>query len=244
MEDSYDIFYDHMKTLKSFLKENGYNDTNPSYDDFDQEEFFEKLKETFTSNEELVEVMGDMKDYRLLMSGIFDHYTIPGKRIFVYFCSTLGDNIVSRVQEFLRILCNIKNCKNGIIITDRELSPGAKKELSNVKDYNCPDSYNVYNIKTFTDKTFIDIVNNNYVPKVLKIYTTEEAKKFCQDNRIKENKLIKIVVDDPICSFYMTKIGNIIELERETGVESNILRTQRVFRYVTNIPFQRKSTIR
>ena len=222
MEDSYDIFYDHMKTLKSFLKANGYVDTNPSYDDLDQEEFFEKLKETFTSNKELVEVMGDIKDRRLLMSGIFNHYTVPDKRILVYFCSTLGDNIVSRVQEFLRILCNIKNCRNGVIITDRDLSPGAKKELNNVKDYNCPDSYNVYNIKVFTDKTFIDIVNNNFVPKVIKIYSTEEAKEFCEKSRIKENKLIKIVVDDPLCSFYMTKIGNIIELERETGIESNI----------------------
>ena len=244
MEDSYDIFYDHMKTLKSFLKANKYIDTNPSYDDLDQEEFFEKLKETFTSNGELMEVMGDIKDRRLLMSGIFNHSTIPSKRILIYFCSTLGDNIVSRVQEFLRILCNIKNCRNGVIITDRDLSPGAKKELNNVKDYNCPDSYNVYNIKVFTDKTFIDIVSNNYVPKVLKIFGTEEAKEFCEKNKIKENKLVKIVVDDPLCSFYMTKIGNIIALERETGIESNILRTQIILRYVTSIPFQRKSSRR
>ena len=243
MEDSYDIFYDHMKTLKSFLKANGYVNTNPSYEELDQEEFFIKLKKTFTSNKELVDVMGDIKDYRLLMSGIFNH-SITDKRIFVYFWSTLNDNMTSRVQEFLRILCNIKNCKNGLIITDRDLSPGAKKELNNVKDYNCPDSYDVYNIKIFTDKTFIDIVNNNYVPKVLKIYTTEEAKKFCEMNMIKENKLMKIVVDDPLCSFHMVKIGNIIELERETGIESDILRTQRVFRYVTGIPFQRKMSRR
>ena len=177
------------------------------------------------------------------MSGIFNHST-SDKRILVYFCSTLGDNMTSRVQEFLRILCNVNNCKNGIIITDRDLSPGAKKELNNVKDYNCPDSYDVYNIKIFTDKTFIDIVNNNYVPKILKIYTTEEAKKFCEENRIKENKLMKIIVDDPLCSFHMVKIGNIIELERETGIESDILRTQRIFRYVTGIPFQRKMSRR
>jgi len=244
MEDSYDIYYDHMKTLKSFLKANGYINTNPEYDDLDQEEFFQLMKDTFTNNRELVEVMGDITDYRLLMSGIFDHSTIKDKRIFVYFCSTMGENMTSRVQEFLRILCNIKNCKNGIIISDRDLSPGAKKELNKVKDYKCPDSYNVYNIKIFTDKTFIDIVNNNYVPKIIKIYNTEEAKEFCELNRIKESKLVKIVVDDPLCSFHMVKIGNIIELERETGIESDILRTQRIFRYVTNIPFQRKMSRR
>ena len=109
MEDSYDIFYDHMKTLSSFLKENGYIDTNPDYQDLEQDEFFDKLKSTFTNNTELVEVMGDIKDYRLLMSGIFNHSVTPDKRIFVYFCSTLGDNMTSRVQEFLRILCNISN---------------------------------------------------------------------------------------------------------------------------------------
>ena len=156
------------------------------------------------------------------MSGIFNHSVVPNKRIFVYFCSTRNDNITQRVQEFLRILCNIKNCKNGVIVTDRELSPGAKKELNNVKDYNCPESYDVYNIKIFTDKTFIDIVNNNYAPKVIKIYTTEEAKEFCEKNRIKENKLEKYIVDDPLCSFYMAKIGNIVELERDTGIESII----------------------
>lgn len=243
MEDTYDIFYDHMKTLKSFLNTNGYINTNPSYEDLEQDDFFEELKKTFTSNKELVEVMGDIKDYRLLMSGIFNH-SMSDKRIFVYFCSTLGENMTSRVQEFLRIMCNIKNCKNGVIITDRELSCGARKELNNVKDYNCPDSYDVYNIKMFTDKTFIDIVRNNYVPKILKIYNTEEAKKFCEENRIKETKLIKIVVDDPLCAFHMVKIGNIIELERETGIESDILRTQRIFRYVTGVPFQRKMSRR
>lgn len=243
MEDTYDIFFDHMKTLKSFLNTNGYINTNPSYEDLEQDDFFEELKKTFTNNKELVEVMGDIKDYRLLMSGIFNH-SMSDKRIFVYFCSTLGENMTSRVQEFLRIMCNIKNCKNGVIITDRELSCGARKELNNVKDYNCPDSYDVYNIKMFTDKTFIDIVRNNYVPKILKIYNTEEAKKFCEENRIKETKLIKIVVDDPLCAFHMVKIGNIIELERETGIESDILRTQRIFRYVTGVPFQRKMSRR
>ena len=245
MEDSYDIFYDHMKTLESFLKVNGYVNTNPSYDDLDQDEFFKQIKATFMKDKELVEVIGDLKkDYRALMSGIFNHSSTPDKRIFVYFCSTLNDNMTSRVQEFLRILCNIKNCKNGVIITDRDLSAGAKKELNNVKDYNCPDSHDVYNIKMFTDKTFIDIVNSNFVPKVLKVMSIEEAKKFCQENRIKEVKLVKTIVDEPLCSFYMAKIGNIILIERETGIESNILKTQLVFKYVTSIPFQRKTSAR
>ena len=245
MEDSYDIFYDHMKTLESFLRVNGYENTNPSYEDLDQDEFFKKIKDTFMANKELVDVMGELRrDYRALLSGIFNHKTAPNKRIFVYFCSTLNDNMTSRVQEFLRILCNIKDCKNGVIITDRDLSAGAKKELNNVKDYNCPDSHDVYNIKMFTDKTFIDIVNSNFVPKVLKIMSIEEAKKFCQDNRIKEVKLIKTIVDEPLCSFYMAKIGNIMLIERETGIESNILKTQLVFKYVTSIPFQRKTSAR
>lgn len=245
MEDSYDIFYDHMKTLDSFLNVNGYVNTNPSYEDLEQDEFFKKIKDTFMSNKELVDVIKDLKkDYRALMSGIFNHKTTPNKRIFVYFCSTLDDNMTARVQEFLRILCDIKDCKNGVIITDRDLSSGAKKELNNVKDYDCPDSFDVYNIKMFTDKTFIDIVNSNFVPKVLKIMTIEEAKKFCDENRIKNTKLSKTIVDDPLCSFYMAKIGNIMVLERETGIESNILKTQIVYKYVTSMPFQRKTTSR
>ena len=245
MQDSHDIFADHMLTLRSFLKVNGYKDTNPDYEDLEQDEFFKRMKETFMKNKELVDVIGDLKrDYRSLLSGIFEHETEPEKRIFVYFCSTLNDNMTSRVQEFLRMLCNVKNCKNGVIITDRDLSAGAKKELNNVKDYNCPDDHDVYNIKMFTDKTFIDIVDSNFVPNVLEILNIEDSKKFCKENGIVNTKLSKIIVDDPLCSFYMAKIGNIILLERETGVESNILKTQLVYKYVTSMPFQRKTTSR
>lgn len=247
MEDSYEIFEDHMRTLASFLEVNGYENTNPSYEDLDQEEFFDTLRDTFMNNKELsssvIDVIGEVKDYRFLMSGIFNHKTEPNKRIFAYFCSTINANMTTSVQEFLRILCNIENCKNAIFITDRDLSSTAKKELNNVEEF-CTDTRSMYNIRLFTDKTFVDLANSNFVPKVIKVYNKQETEQFCRDNRVKETKLLRIIVDDALCAFYMASVGNIIELERDTGIESNILKTQRVFRYVTNIPYQRKGAKR
>ena len=244
MDDSYEIYADHMETLKSFLRVNNYIDTNPSFKNLSKDDFFKSLQENFTKNRELTSLIGEVDDLRKFLSGIFDHRETPNKRIFVYFCPTAQNNMTACVQNFLRLLCNIRDCKNGIIITDRELSAGAKKEIDKVKDYNCPDSFDVYNIKVFTDKTFVNIVENNFVPKVIKVYSTDEAKKFAIDNKIKESRLPKIVVDDPLCSFYMAKVGNIIELVRDTGVEGGILQTQLIYRLVTDIPYTRKGSRR
>ena len=244
MDDTYEIFYDHMETLDSFLNVNGYENTNPDYRNLDSEEFFKAINEKYTSNKELSSVIGDTNEFRAMFSGIFEHKTIKNKRIFVYFCSApLGENMTGRVQHFLRILCQIKNCKNGVIIVDRELSASAVKSLNNVKDLST-DSPDVYNIKMFTDKTFIDIVNNNFVPKVKQIMSIEEAKEFCKDNRVNITKLSKMIVDEPLCSFYMANIGNIMVLERDTGISDNILSTQLVYKFVTTVPFKRKTTVR
>ena len=101
---------------------------------------------------------------------------------------------------------------------------------------------NIYNAYHFTDKSFTDISNNYFTPKVLKIYDTEEAKIFCKQNKVNGVKLPKISVDDPLSAFYLCKVGNIIELERDTGLEHSILETQLVYRYVTPVPFHRKRT--
>jgi DNA-directed RNA polymerase subunit H (RpoH/RPB5) len=244
MDDTYEIFYDHMGTLDSFLKVNGYINTNPDYTDLDPDDFFAAINSIYTSNKELSNVIGDTNEFRAMFSGIFEHKAIKNKRIFVYFCSApLGDNMTGRVQHFLRILCQIKNCKNGVIIVDREFSASAIKSLNSVKDLST-DSPDVYNIKMFTDKTFIDIVNNNFVPKVKQIMSIEEAKKFCKDNRVNSIKLPKMIVDEPLCSFYMANIGNIMVLERDTGISDNILSTQLVYKYVTTVPFKRKAPAR
>ena len=243
MYPAHEIFNDHMTTLSSFLQVNEYINTNPDYRHLDQDEFFKEVNKTYTSNDDFTNVTADT-EIRSIFSGIFEHKTVANKRIFVYFCSApLGDNMTSRVQHFLRILCQIKNCKNGVIIVDRELSASAIKSLNSVKDY-CSDSPDVYNIKMFTDKTFIDIVNNNFVPRVKEMMTIEIAKKFCKDNKVNCLKLTKMIVDDPLCSFYMAKIGNIMVLERDTGVTGNMLNTQLVYKYVTTVPFKRKTQVR
>ena len=243
MDDSYEIFADHIETLDSFLRVNNYVNTNRPLKGLKTDDFFKALRENFQKNEELSRLI-EVDDLRKLLSGIFYHKHIPDKKIFIYFCPTGNNNMTASVQNFLRLLCNIENCKNGVIITDRDLSPGAKKEIEKVKDNNCPDTYDVYNIKMFTDKTFVNIVENNFVPKVLNVFNSEEVKTLVNNNKVKETKLPKIIVDDPLCSFYMAKVGNIIELERDTGIEGSILQTQLVYRLVTDIPYTRKGSRR
>lgn len=238
MSDSFVIFKDHLKTLHKFLTVNGY-ETNRVYPEgMSKSEFFKQLEAEFKTHTEILELIPRVDDLRIHMSGVYNHKTF-NRRIFIYFCPLMDTNISQKVSEFLRILFLIKDCKHGVIITDRNLSATAKNNINTVKmdDGEGGNDNDIYHLYHFTDKTFIDISDNYYTPNVRKVFNTEEAKKFCQENNINGVKLPKISVDDPLAAFYLCKVGNIIELERDVGLEHSIMSTQLVYRYVTPVPF-------
>lgn len=236
MSDSFVIFKDHLKTLHRFLTVNGY-ETNRVYPEgMSKEEFFKQLETDFKTHTEILEMIPRVEDLRIHMSGVYNHKTL-NRRIFVYFCPLMDSNISQKVSEFLRILFLIKDCKHGVIITDRNLSATAKNNINTVKMPDEGNDNDVYNLYHFTDKTFIDISDNYYTPNVRRVFNTEEAKIFCRENNINGVKLPKISVDDPLAAFYLCKVGNIIELERDVGLEHSIMSTQLVYRYVTPISF-------
>lgn len=240
--DSFEIYFDHMKTLKSFLTVNGYN-TNRSYEGLSEREFYTAVQEEFRKNE-IFKVISDINtdDNRLQFSGIYTKVDNPNEKICICFYSTMKSsekiNNVIIIQQFLQMLIKIQNCNTAVIITDGDLSPAASKHLSNINM--TMRSNGEYYVKHFTDKTFIDIVNNYFTPNVRKVYRGKEVSDFAENNSVTPSQLPKILINDPLSRFYMCKLGDVMEIERDTGIEGNILSTQIAYRYVTDISYQKK----
>lgn len=240
--DSYEIYFDHMKTLNSFLGVNGYT-TNRSYDGLSEAQFYEAVDTEFKKNEifkTISEINTD--DNRIRFSGIYYKKDSPKEKICVCFFSTIKSsekiNNVELIAQFLQMIFKIKDCNTAVIITDGDLSPAAAKRLSNVNMTN--RSKGEYYIKHFTDKTFINIVSNYFTPDVLHVYRGSEVNGFASANSIVPSQLPKILITDPLSRFYMCKLGDVMKLRRDTGVEGNILSSQIVYRYVTDVSFPKK----
>jgi DNA-directed RNA polymerase subunit H (RpoH/RPB5) len=242
--DSFEIYFDHMKTLHSFLKVNGYT-TNRKYDGLSESQFYEAVDVEFKQNE-IFNMISEMNtdDNRIRFSGIYYKDDESGEvdKICVCFLSTIKStekiNNVEMIAQFLQMVFKIENCNTAVIITDGELSPAASKRLSNVNITN--RSKGEYYVKHFTDKTFIDIVSNYFTPNVLRVYRGNKVNEFAAQNSIIPSQLPKILISDPLARFYMCKLGDVIMLERDTGIEGNILSSQIVYRYVTDVSFPKK----
>jgi DNA-directed RNA polymerase subunit H (RpoH/RPB5) len=240
--DSFEIYFDHMRTLRSFLDANGYT-PNRSYDDLSETEFYRAVQEEFRQNEIFNHISSiTTDDKRIQFSGIYTKKDGSPDKICVCFFSTINTmekiNNVELIVRFLRMVVKIDNCNSAVIITDGDLSPAASKRLSNVNMTN--RSRGEYEINHFTDKTFIDIVNNYFTPDVLAVYRGDKVTTFAQDNGVVPSQLPKILITDPLSKFYMCKVGDVMKLRRDTGVEGNILDSQIVYRYVTDMSFPKK----
>ena len=242
--DSFEIYYDHMKTLRSFLKVNGYT-TNRSYEGLSEAQFYEAVDEEFKKNEifkPISEINTD--DNRVRFSGIYYKTSGDGppEKICVCFFSTIKTtekiNNVEMIAQFLQMVFKSKECNTALIRTDGDLSPAALKRSSNVNTMN--RSVGEYHIKHFTDKTFIDIVSNYFTPNVMRVYRGNEVAAFASQNNVTPSQFPKILISDPLSKFYMCKLGDVMQLERDTGLEANILSSQIVYRNVTDISFPKK----
>ena len=241
--DSFEIYFDHMKTLNKFLEVNGYT-TNRSYDGMSEEAFYEAVQEEFKKNEIFRPISEmDTDDNRVQFSGIY--YKVDSEeteKICVCFFSTIKStekiNNVIIIEKFLQMVFKIKNCNTAVIITDGDLSPAASKRITNINISS--RSKGEYYIKHFTDKTFIDIVSNYFTPDVLHVYRGDEVNEFASTNNIIPSQLPKILITDPLSRFYMCKLGDVMKIKRDTGLEGNILSSQIVYRYVTDVSFPKK----
>ena len=184
--DNLDILLDHLFTLDSFLRVNGFKNTRPpqDFENLTPQEFFLKLQREYNKNP-LSRLQGAetlVEDKRNNLSGIF--YNDDGEKIFVYFAV----NETKCVQTFLKYLCMIEDCVKAIIVTDRELSSNGKKDIQNIS---CDSSNKSFTIKYFTDKTFNDITVNVMTPDVMKVLQGQDVKQFESENKVNSQKVSK-----------------------------------------------------
>jgi len=123
-----------------------------------------------------------------------------------------------------------------VIITQTEPSNQFKKDLDLINT-NRPveNDPKIYRIISYTDNTFIDLTKHSYVPKLITILRNKKLKEFIDKNKIKGiESLPKILISDPICKFYRCRINDVIELERESGLDYNLIDRQLIYRTVVN----------
>lgn len=228
-QDFHDFFSDHLDTLNSIITSNGYiNDRIPKdYKNLNTQGLINYLKTKFDSYNISI-TSGDVTKNRHLLSGIFEHSS-KNRVLYVYFCLASAVEIKNVQKDTLLQLKNKKYQmmeKDIIIVTEKEISHASRKSIY---------SDDLFNVKTFTDDTFFDISDNIFVPKFLNKYNKNDP--FFEG--IDTKKFPKIVLDDPLCSFYLCKVGDILELERDVDVDG-ITDTQIVYRTVIDRHFGKK----
>ena len=160
-----------------------------------------------------------------------------GVKILIYF---IPDNNAATISnKYLKLICQIMlylECLECVIITQNEPSNQFKKELKLI-NINRPveDDPKIYRIISYTDNTFIDLTKHSYVPKLISILRNKKLKEFIALNKIKGiESFPKILISDPICKFYRCRINDVLELERESGLDYNLIDTQLIYRTVVN----------
>ena len=210
---------------------------------------FDKLEKSEPANSKNIQInkkciQGHLNDYMKLTdfqkhrNNLSNIYTnIDGIKLLVYFMGETTLNTIS--NKYLKIMIQIMlylDCTECVIISANDPSNQFKKDLSLINT-NVPyeDTSKIFRIISYTDNTFIDLTKHSYIPRLLQIYRNENAKKFIQENNLNSlDELPKIYISDPLCKFYRCKTDDIIELERETGIDNNLLDKQLSYRHVIN----------
>lgn len=178
----------------------------------------------------------DFQKHRNNLSSIYENN--DGIKILVYFMGETNLNTIS--NKYLKIVIQLMiylECTECLIITANEPSNQFKKELSSI-NMNVPyeDTSKIFRVISYTDNTFIDLTKHAYIPNILNIYRNEKTNVFIKENNLEDiNDFPKILVTDPICKFYRCKVNDIIELERDSGLENNLIDKHLAYRHVINV---------
>ena len=229
-----DHLFEIKKTSQSFLKVNGFDiSSEPDFHDLTSEQFVEFIEKTIDM--EVMEKINSVnfeEDFRSSMSKIY-HHTKNNNKILMFFLptpeskSTVGVDVV---KNFCKLIVYL-DCNEGVIISEKSFSSGARKNLeaSNIKNF-CQE--NIYNVISYIDEKFINIVDHCLSPKVLKIYSGEELEKFEKENNVSRKEFPRILITDPIAKFHRARVGNVIEMVRKTGTMDTLVNEQLVYRLV------------
>lgn len=180
-------------------------------------------------------------NFRSLMSNIYTN-KITDKNIFIFFLPTdenknsVGIDVITNFTSLLMTL----NCKDGLIVTKKDLTTDSIKKLK-LMNISPEKDNQIYNISYYVDNTFLPICQHALVPKVLKIYRfPEDTDRFIKENKdVEINKFPRLRLNDPLVKFYRGNVKDIFKLERKNINEKNILNTQIIYRIVVNTNFNK-----
>jgi DNA-directed RNA polymerase subunit H (RpoH/RPB5) len=231
------INVEHLKGIKEtsqvFLRVNGFDiSKEPDFTDLTEEQFIKYVESN--TNQRLVEKFKDLfeENFRSTMSNIYTHKE-SGNTILIFFLPTSETRAgvgIDSVKNFCKLLV-ILGCNEGVMISEKPLTSRSREELesSNIKNY-C--TKNVYNVASYVDEMFINIVDHCLSPKVVKIYRGDELKKFEEENKTDTNFFPRIFINDPVAKFYRARVGDVIMMQRKTGTTTTLIRDQIVYRKV------------
>lgn len=216
------------ETAQSFLRVNGFDlGGDPDYSKMDNRKFVKTINKRMNKNGELFKFMDEVKldvTFRSSMSGIYSSSRRGEEEtilVLFYPDETLRSKglVKEGVKKFLNLML-MMNCQEGLLISERNLASGAKKEFVRC---NMETSDSLYNVIFYNDKNFIDIISHISTPKVIQILRTEEEiEKFRFENRVKLESLPSIQLTDPLAKFHRARLGNIFIIKRIVPV-SNVI---------------------
>lgn len=222
------------KTSQIFAKVNNFDVSDePDFEDLTEEQFIKYVEQN--TNPEIMEKINSVnfeENFRSSMSRIYKHKENKN-RIFIFFLPTLENKVnvgIDIVKNFCKLVVYL-GCNEGVIISEKPLTAPARRilESSNIKDV-CHE--NIYNIISYVDEKFINIVDHCFSPKVLDILSGERLEAFEKDNNISRKEFPRILITDPIAKFYRAKVGDVIMMKRKTGTMDTLVSEQIVYRVV------------
>lgn len=236
-----------MATCVSFLKVNRFDTSEmPNYEDMDNKKFVRDVERKMTDPgkyglDELYSFMDEVNieiTFRSALSNVYTSLDNPEHHMLVLFYPDDTHRSVTFVKESVKKFLNLMlrlNCQDGVLLSEKQLAPGAKKEFKRC-NMESTLSTDVFNVIFYEDGEFFNIIDHISTPKVLKIYRTqEEIDQFVKENDVKLDlsNLSGIECTDTLVKFYRGKIGNIFEFERVV-VPNNLMQdTEIVIRIVT-----------
>ncbi len=244
-EESYEILekqdqpdIDYLKSLKEtsqiFLRVNDFVIPEPDFRDFTEEEFIEYFEEN--TNQEILKKFNNHnipEDFRSSMSQVYK--SKDGKNnIFIYFLPTSSQKTnvgIDVIKSFCKLIV-LLGCNEGVMISEKPLTSKSRESLesSNIKS-DCGRE-EIYNVISYTDDMFINVVDHCLTPEVLKIYSGEELEEFLEKEGMKRSHFPKMIISDPIAKFYRARVGDVIKMKRKTGNRDTLINEQIVYRVV------------
>lgn len=228
---------DYLKGLKEtsqkFLTVNDFDMKEPDFQDLTEEEFIKYFEDHTNQNIlKKFEELNIPEDFRSSMSQVYKSKNDKNV-IFVYFLPTSKQKTnvgIEVIKNFCKLII-LLGCNEGIMISEKPLTSKSRESLesSNVQSY-CRD--NIYNVISYTDDMFINVVDHCLTPEILKIYSGKELEDFLKEENINSRDLPRMIVSDPIAKFYRAKVGDVIKMKRKTGNRDTLINEQIVYRVI------------